>query len=392
MLLTGRTRQTGIISAARQNLQPPPEIPAAGRAAYNSLSPHSQTTRGTRTEMAVATKAQPEDLTLADLQTEADALRKKINRFRESLGRFFVNKQEIIDLMVVAAIAQEPLLLVGPPGTAKSDLVLKFKDALGVEEGDYFEYMLTRFTEPSEIIGAIDIKELRAGKYIRKKEGKLPTARIVFLDEIFKSNSAILNILLTIINEKKFYQEGKPEAVPLRVLFAATNEVPEQGELAALKDRFVMKVESRPVQDEFFTELIDAGLQGEAYKGLNQRPWAEGHCTLDDFVKANRYLTFLFARKTGDGRGEEQNDRQLFFPADVFREYQRLVKTLVREDKVFISDRKLVKLYKLFRVRAWLFSGGTVSRDDLRLLAYLGETHQEIDRLREKVPQLLGDM
>ncbi|MBY0512511.1 MAG: AAA family ATPase, partial [Gemmataceae bacterium] len=284
-----------------------------------------------------------------------------------------------------------PLLLVGPPGTAKSDLVLKFKDALGIREEDYFEYMLTRFTEPSEIIGAIDIKELRDGRYIRKKEGKLPTARLVFLDEIFKSNSAILNILLTIINEKKFYQEGKPEPVPLRVLFAATNEVPEHGELAALKDRFVLKVESRPVQDEFFQELIDAGLQGEAYKGLNQKPWVEGHCTLDDFVKANRYLTHLFARKTGTGLGDEQNDRQVFFPADVFREYQRLVKTLVREDKIFISDRKLVKLYKLFRVRAWLLSGGTVSRDDLRLLAYLGETHQEIAHLREKVPTLLGD-
>jgi MoxR-like ATPase len=337
------------------------------------------------------TRATPDDLTLADLQAEAEEIRSRINRFRMSLGRFFVNKQEIIDLMCVAATAQEPLLLVGPPGTAKSDLVLKFKDALGMDEGDYFEYMLTRFTEPSEIIGAIDIKELRDGRYIRKKEGKLPTARLVFLDEIFKSNSAILNILLTIINEKKFYQEGKPEPVPLRVMFAATNEVPEHGELAALKDRFVLKVESRSVQDEHFQELIDAGLQGEAYKGLNQKPWAEGHCTLDDFVKANRYLTFLFARKTGGGLGEEQNDRQVFFPADVFREYQRLVKTLVREDKIFISDRKLVKLYKMFRVRAWLFSGGTVSRGDLRLLAYLGETHQEIDHLREKVPMLLGD-
>jgi MoxR-like ATPase len=341
--------------------------------------------------VATTAKSNPEDLTLLDLQAEAEDLRKRINRFRTSLGRFFVNKQEIIDLMVVASVAQEPLLLVGPPGTAKSDLVLKFKDALGMAEGDYFEYMLTRFTEPSEIIGAIDIKELRDGRYIRKKEGKLPTARLVFLDEIFKSNSAILNILLTIINEKKFYQEGKPEAVPLRVMFAATNEVPEQGELAALKDRFVLKVQSRSVQDDFFTELIDAGLQGEAFKGLNQKPWMEGHATLDDLVKANRYLTFLFARKGGDGRGEQQNDRDLFFPPDVFREYQRLVKTLVREDKIFISDRKLVKLYKLFRVRAWLFSGGTVSRDDLRLLAYLGETHQEIDHLREKVPQLLGD-
>src|SRR3954466_2129074 len=266
-----------------------------------------------------------EDWAFEQLQAEAEELRTRINRFRVSLGRFFVHKQEVIALMTVAAVAQEPLLLVGPPGTAKSDLVLKFKDALAIEEDDYFEYMLTRFTEPSEIIGAIDIRELREGKYIRRKEGKLPTAKLVFLDEIFKSNSAILNILLTIINERKFYQEGKPEPVPLKVLFAATNEVPEQGELAALKDRFVLKVQSRSVQEEFFTELIDAGLKGEAYKGLNQKPWAEGHCTLDDFVKANRYLTFLFARKTGDGRGEEQNDRQLFFPGDVFREYQRLV-------------------------------------------------------------------
>ncbi len=341
----------------------------------------------TATKSAIAS----EDLSLTELQAEAEDLRQRINRFRTSLGRFFVNKQEIIDLMCVAAIAQEPLLLIGPPGTAKSDLVLKFKDALGMNEGDYFEYMLTRFTEPSEIIGAIDIRELRDGKYIRKSEGKLPTARLAFLDEIFKSNSAILNILLTIINEKKFYQEGKPESVPLRVMFAATNEIPEQGELAALKDRFVLKVQSRSVQDDHFTELIDAGLRGEAFKGLNQKPWIEGHCTLDDFVKANRYLTYLFSR-TGDGRGEEQNDRQLFFPPEVFREFQRLVKTLVREDKIFISDRKLVKLYKLFRVRSWLFSGGTVSKDDLRLLAYLGETHQEIDHLRDKVPQLLGDM
>jgi MoxR-like ATPase len=338
-----------------------------------------------------AAAAKAEELSLADLQAEADAIRKKIERFRTSLGRFFVNKQEILDLMCVAAVAQEPLLLVGPPGTAKSDLVLKFKDALGVSESEYFEYMLTRFTEPSEIIGAIDIKELRDGKYIRRKDGKLPTATLVFLDEIFKSNSAILNILLTIINEKKFYQEGKPEPVPLRVLFAATNEIPEQGELAALKDRFVLKVLSRSVQDDYFQELIDAGLQGEAYKGLNQKPWQEGHATLEDFLKANRYLTYLFSRKTGDGRGEEQNDRQMFFPPDVFQEYKRLVKTLVREEKIFISDRKLVKLYKLLRTRAWLFSGGTVSRDDLRLLAYLGESHQEIDRLRERVPQLLGD-
>jgi len=334
--------------------------------------------------------AHMEEWTLQDLQAEAEDVRKRINRFRQSLGRFFVNKQEIIDLMVVAAIAQEPLLLVGPPGTAKSDLVLKFKDALGLADDDYFEYMLTRFTEPSEIIGPIDINLLREGRYIRREQGKLPTARLAFLDEIFKSNSAILNILLTIINERKFYQDGTPQPVALRILFAATNEVPEQGELAALKDRFVLKVESRPVQEEYFTELIDAGLQSEVYRTLNQKPWCEGHCSLEDMLKASRYLTCLFARKQRDGRDEEQNDRTLFFPGDVFREFQRIVKVLIREDRIFVSDRKLVKLYKLFRVRSWLFTGGSVTRDDLRLLAYLGETHQEIKLLRDKVPQLLG--
>jgi MoxR-like ATPase len=331
-----------------------------------------------------------EDWMFEELQGEAESLRARLNRFRTSLGRFFVQKQELIDLMLVAAVAQEPLLLVGPPGTAKSDLVLKFKDALGIAEEDYFEYMLTRFTEPSEIIGPIDIGQLRAGRYVRREQGKLPTARLAFLDEIFKSNSAILNILLTIINERKFYQDGVPQPVRLRVLFAATNDIPEQSELAALKDRFCLKAESRSVQERHFTELIDAGLEGEVHKGLSQKPWAEGQATLDDILKANRYLTHLFAQRRR-GKNAEQNDRQLFFPADVFAEFQRLVKVLVREDRIFVSDRKLVKLYKLFRVRSWLLTGGTVTRDDLRLLAYLGESQQEIELLREKLPLLLGE-
>src|SRR5256886_2125514 len=260
------------------------------------------------------TKVIREDWTLEELQQEAEELRGRLNRFRTSLGRFFVEKQDLIDLMLIAAIAQEPLLLVGLPGTAKSDLVLKFKDALGLAESDYFEYMLTRFTEPSEIVGPIDISKLREGRYIRREQGKLPTARLGFLDEIFKSNSAILNILLTIINERKFYQDGVPQPVRLRVLFAATNEVPEQAELAALKDRFCLKAESRSVQDEHFTELIDAGIQGEVFKNLNQKPWVEGHASLEDVLKAGRYLTYMFARRHRRGRSEEHNDREVYFP------------------------------------------------------------------------------
>ena len=331
----------------------------------------------------------PQDIPYSQLEKEAEEIRARINRLRKSVGRFLVDKQHLIDLMVTAAVAQEPLLLVGPPGTAKSDLILKFKDAIGIRDEDYFEYMLTRFTEPSEIIGPIDINQLREGRYIRREQGKLPTARLAFLDEIFKSNSAILNILLTIVNEKKFYQDGMPQPVELKILFAATNEVPEHGELSALKDRFVLKAESLPVQNEYFTELIDAGLKAEVHRTLQQKPWAEGLATLDDFIKANRYLTFQFASQ--ENLDQANNDRQRFFPDDVFREFQRLVKTIVREERIFISDRKLVKLYKLMRVRSWLFAGGTVSRDDLRLLMYVGDTREDMELLREKIPKLLGD-
>jgi MoxR-like ATPase len=330
------------------------------------------------------------DMTFEQLASEAQQIRDRINRFRVALGRFFVDKQVLIDLMCVAAVAQEPLLLVGPPGTAKSDIVVKFREAMAINDGDYFEYMLTRFTEPSEVLGPIDINLLRQGRYIRRDQGKLPTARLVFLDEIFKSNSAILNSLLTIINERKFYQDGQAVPVRLKILFAATNEIPEHAELAALKDRFCLKAACRSVQDRYFMELIDAGLESQTNKDLNRKPWAEAHASMVDFLKAHRYLTFLMGRRTTAPDGTEQRDRDLFFREELLRELRRLIKTLVREDNIFVSDRKVIKLYKLLRARAWIVHGGAVERQDLQLLSYLGETKEEIDLLEEKVPKLLG--
>ncbi|MGN6109779.1 MAG: AAA family ATPase [Kofleriaceae bacterium] len=325
-----------------------------------------------------------------ELAREASALRERINRFRLALGRFFVAKQPLIDLVCVAAVGQEPLLLVGPPGTAKSDLVIKFKDALRIPDGEYFEYLLTRFTEPSEVFGPIDISELRNGRYLRRDRGKLPTARLVFLDEIFKANSAILNSLLTVINERKFYQDGQPVPVKLRILLAATNELPEHAELAALKDRFCLKAACRSVQDEHFVELIDAGLDAYTHREMNQKPWIEDHATLEDFVKAHRWLAHVLARRTIGPDGKELRDRELYFSDELLRELRRVLKTLVREDGVFVSDRKVVKLYRLLRTHAWIVHGGAVERADLRLLSYLGETRDEIDLLEEKVPRLLG--
>ncbi len=324
------------------------------------------------------------------LAAEAQELRTRLQRFRVSLARHFVAKTEVVDLMTLCAVAQEPLLLVGPPGTAKSALVVKFRDALGIPDEAYFEYMLTRFTEPSEVMGPIDIERLRAGAYIRRVEGRLPSAELAFLDEIFKSNSAILNSLLTLINERKYYQDGRPLPVPLRVLFAATNDVPDQAELAALRDRFCLKVACRSVADDHFEALIDAGLEDSTSRDLGLRPWAEGHATLADLYKAHRYLALQMAQTEYDADGEPRRDRDRYFPGELLRELRRLLQTLKIEHRIFVSDRKIVKLYRLLRTRAWLHRGGTVEREDLVLLSYLGDSLAEIDLLAERVPRLLG--
>jgi len=323
--------------------------------------------------------------TLDELEPQIDEVRSRILTHGRDLKEYFVGRDTEIDLALLCAVAQEPLLMVGPPGTAKSDLVVKFAESLGLHGDDYFEYMLTKFTEPSEILGPIDIDLLKKGRYVRRTSGMLPTARVAFLDEIFKSNSAILNTLLTILNERKFYQDGKPEKVNLVMLFAATNEIPEQTELEAMADRFVIKVETNPVKDTHFSELIDAGIMNEAYKATGRKPWARGSASFDDFLKFKRFMDLTFGLDFEPGA-----DRARWFPRSVFAEMRRIVRALETEDKVFVSDRKLVKIYKLIRTRAFLMHGGAVETSDLELLAYVGNHRHELSVVSEKVHALLG--
>jgi MoxR-like ATPase len=322
-----------------------------------------------------------------ELSAQASGLRERINRFREGLGHWFTGRQTAIDLMTVSAVAQEPLLLLGPPGTAKSDLVLKFKDALQINTDDYFEYMLTRFTEPSEIFGPVDIEQLKNGRYLRRSQGKLPEATLVFLDEVFKSNSAILNALLTIINERKFYQDGRAQPVPLKILFAATNHVPDHTELAALRDRFILHVPCDSLPETQFMTLLDTGLAAHTQRDLNQRPWAEGHAKLDDFLMAHRYLSHCFHQVETSVDGVERRDRDRFFPEERMREFRWIIRSLRHEDGLFISDRSIVKLYRLIRTQAWIAHGGQVETTDLQILGYVGGASQEV---REKVHRVLG--
>ncbi|MEC7985938.1 MAG: AAA family ATPase [Myxococcota bacterium] len=317
------------------------------------------------------------------IDKEAPALLKKLRALSKRLSGYFVGKQEIIDLLILCTMAQEPLLLVGVPGTAKSDIIVKFCQAIGVGEEDYFEYMLTKFTEPSEILGPIDISLLKKGSYIRRVEGKLPTASVAFLDEIFKSNSAILNTLLTIINERKFYQDGRPESVNLRMLFAATNEIPEFTELGALRDRFTLKVESESVRHHSFRSLIEQGIRNASYKALNQRPWVKGDISLEDFEKLNFHMEHMIQRATQTKKMDE------LFPKSVFSLFHKIIGTLERDLDVAISDRKVIKLYKLAIMHARLMHGGSVNREDLVILRYVADRMQNFKPVREKVDTFL---
>src|SRR5436190_7067244 len=162
----------------------------------------------------------------------------KVREVAAGLEQRFLDKSEVIRMLLVTLVAGEHMLIVGPPGTAKSALV---RHLARLVDARYFEYLLTRFSEPNEIFGPVDIKAFREGTFLRRVEAMLPDAEIVFLDEIFKSNSAILNALLSILNERRFFTGSATIEVPLCSLFGATNEVPNDDALSAIFDRFLVR-------------------------------------------------------------------------------------------------------------------------------------------------------
>src|SRR6476646_2414003 len=163
----------------------------------------------------------------------------------DEVKRRFVGRDEVADLIALAVVAGEHLFLFGPPGTAKSALIRAFATAV---EGSYFEYLLTRFSEPNEVFGPIDLVKLREGTVATVTAGMLPEAEFAFLDELFNANSAILNNLLTVLNERVYRRGAETHRLPLLSTFAASNHLPEDDALQALFDRFLLrcKVDSLP--------------------------------------------------------------------------------------------------------------------------------------------------
>ncbi len=158
---------------------------------------------------------------------------------RDELEQSFVERGDVIDGALVALLARPHVLLIGPPGTAKSMLADEL--CRRIEGAAYFQWLLTKFTTPEELFGAVSLKALEADEYRRVTTHKLPEAHIAFLDEVFKANSSILNAILTLMNERRFHNGRESSTVPLLTLFGATNELPEDDELAALYDRFLVR-------------------------------------------------------------------------------------------------------------------------------------------------------
>ena len=291
----------------------------------------------------------------------------RVEQVADLLKNTFVAKDELIDLMVTSALAQEHLLIVGPPGTAKSELIKRFALLCTDGEANYFEYLLTRFTEPNEIFGPVNIAAFREGHgAMRNVTQMLPSAEVAFLDEVFKANSAILNALLTILNERLFYNGGQRQEVPLLFAVGATNSVPDDEQLGALYDRFLLRYWTDNVEESRFDELFQRGWRLERNRlidGYNVQ--LQNILTTNALCDLNQALAGIDLDPIG-------------VP------YREVVRRL-RSEGVKLSDRRVIKLLKLIAASALRRKADAANPGDFWVLRHVWNDQEQIPHLQNIV-------
>lgn len=290
----------------------------------------------------------------------------RLRHVASTLERQFLGKDEIIRLMLIAVVAGEHCVLLGPPGTAKSALIRSLSELM---QARYFEYLLTRFTEPNEIFGPVDIAAFREGQYRRNTAGMLPEAEIVFLDEVFKSNSAILNALLTLLNERKYTSGGQVIRCPLISVFAASNEVPGDETLNAIFDRFLLRVRSDNLDAYNFSELLQRGIAHEIRQMAGQAAQP---------MLSARELTDM-----GRSFGQRMNFSDAFLSS-----YKGLV-FQIRAEGISLSDRRVVKMLKLFAASAFLEGRPAADASDFFVLKHVWNNEDQADILEGIIQPVL---
>lgn len=292
---------------------------------------------------------------------------KRLNSIKRNLKGLFTGRDQAIDLLVLATVCQEHLLLIGSPGTAKTAIINRYTNLIDAQE---FSYLLTRFTEPTELFGPLDVAAFQKGTYHICTEGMLPEAQIAFLDEVFQGSSAILNSLLTILNERKFYNGSQRQTVPLICLIGASNSLPDDPALHAFADRFVLRLEVNKVEDNQIDELLEQGWELErerieAAKRLmaNQPPSRElASVKLSDILQLHTRLTEV----------------NLTY---IRPEYSKLVREL-RAEGIEFSDRRVVKGLKLITGATLLRGAESAEVADFWPLYHLWDRLEEADVLR----------
>ena len=323
-------------------------------------------------------------------------LKPRFDAIRRELEQKFLAKEEIIRLMLIAAIAGEHMVLIGPPGTAKSAVIRSFSKLI---DAKYFEYLLTRFSEPNELFGPVDIQGFRQGTYRRVTTGMLPEAEIVFLDEAFKANSAILNSLLTLLNERRFNNGNTVTRVPLISLFAASNEVPSSDNLDAIFDRFLLRVHSDNLDSYHFHELMNKGLALE--KASSREELAEQQARIPapppipGIAVPPPMPSILHAPTKALLSAADLHTcrRQLLdrveFPEEFMATYKGLCFQL-RGEGITLSDRRVVRLLKLFAASAFLDGRTRVHEGDLFILRHTWNNLDQREILDDVVEPIIA--
>lgn len=304
-------------------------------------------------------------------------VRETINRLRavtRDLQSRFTARDRAIDLLVLGTVCQEHVLLVGPPGTAKTKLIAEYATQLDATK---FSYMLTRFTEPTELFGPVDVEAFREGHYRIRTEKMLPEAQVVFLDEVFRGSSAILNSLLTILNEHVFYNGSDQQPVPLLLMAGATNEIPSDSALVALADRFLLRIELARVSDQEFDLLLDMGwdLEREQVRKAVQAAHRE-HPVAPSATVPVRDVIELLPRILEVGL------------SGIRPEYSQMIREM-RAEGIQLSDRRAVKGLKLVAGAALLRGAVQAEFQDFWPLQHLWTSTAETEQLAAIVGQRL---
>ena len=321
-----------------------------------------------------------------------------LERFKQLLGemnRGIYEKETEISLSLLAALAGESIILLGPPGVAKSMVARQLKTAF--RDAQSFEYLMSRFSTPDEIFGPVSIQKLKTSDtYERAVEGYLPTADVVFLDEIWKAGPAIQNTLLTVINEKIFRNGNREMHLPLKLLVAASNELPAKGEgLEALWDRFVIRIESRPIKLEknFRAMLLEVKSEEQRASEVKseERGVKEQSSAAEGKANSNAITAEEYAGWT------ERIDKigvkiEVLDAISAIRKSLRAVNVdeAAERRNIYVSDRRWKNIVRLLRTSAFMQDREEVDICDLLPIYHcLWQEPEERDAIRNIVIRAL---